>query len=118
MSGPWGEATIGRTCCRISGIVPFEIPATVPGITVMGSQSFVQSSALTQPLTHSSTFFGPTSRGQGLVLPLTSPGLPHCTYVSWDSLILVWKVKVAEQWLSCCDMIFRRSQVLYGGVPL
>lgn len=118
MSGPWGEAIIGRACGRISGIVPFEIPATVPGVTVTGGQSFVQSSTLAQPLTHSSTFFGPTSRGQGLVLPLTSPGsLPH-TYLGWDSLILVWKVKVAEQWLSCRAMIFRRSQVLYGGVPL
>lgn len=68
----------------------------------MGGQSFVQSPALTQPLTHSSMFFGPTSMGQGLVLPLTSPSLPHCIYISWDNLILVWKVKVAEQWLSCC----------------
>lgn len=77
MSGPWGEATIGRTCCKISGIVPFEIPVTVQGITVMGSQSFVQSSALTQPLTHLSTFFGPTSRGQGLLPYL----LPHLVYL-------------------------------------
>lgn len=55
----------------------------------MGGQSVVQSPALTQPLTHSFMFFGPTSMGQGLVLPLTSPSLPHCTYVSWNSLILV-----------------------------
>lgn len=84
----------------------------------MGGPFFVQSPALTQPLTHLSMFFSPTSMGQGLVLPLTSPSLPHCTYVSCDTLILVWKVKDAEKWLSCCAMIFRRSQVLYGGVPL